>query len=184
VSTNPLIVLRAGALVAGLALVGCAHGEPPRAELAVANTKISDAERAGAAEHAPTELDSARHKLNAAEDAVRDERYDDAQRLASEAEADASLAEARSRAAVAQASANAVQRDIGTLQQEAMPAPLSGAAGHAPAGQAPVGQAPVVQAPAGQAPAPYGAGPTPYPAPSAPNAAAPDYATPPAAPAQ
>ena len=137
---RPLSLVLVLGLLGGLG--ACAAGEPPRATLAVAGTKVSDAERAGAAEHAPAELDSARRKLDAAEEANRDESYEVAARLAAEAEADASLAEAKSRAAVAENAAAALDRGIGTLKEEATPRPLGAMPNAAPAAPAPPTQPP------------------------------------------
>jgi len=103
-------------------LSACASGQPPTAQLAVAGSTLSDAERAGAVRDAPVELKLARQKLAAAQAATREENYDEARRLASEAEADAKLAEVKTRATHAEQSAAAVQRGAATLQRELSPA--------------------------------------------------------------
>lgn len=104
-----------------LTLAGCATGQPPRAELGAAQTSLATAERAGAAEHAPVELNSARRKLQAAQDAVRDEEYQKAERLASEANIDAQLATAKSQAAASETALNQVHQDMTTLRSETAP---------------------------------------------------------------
>jgi hypothetical protein len=104
-------------------LSACASAQPPTAQLAVAGSTLSDAERAGAVRDAPVELNLARQKLAAAQAATRQENYDEARRLATEAEADAKLAEVKTRATLAEQSAAAVQRGATTLQRELSPAP-------------------------------------------------------------
>ena len=105
-----------------LALAGCASsGQPPTAELAVTQSTISEAERAGAVQYAPVELNQARQKLDAAQQAVRAEKYDQARGLASEAEADAKLARAKTEESLAEKSASTVNQDISTLRREATP---------------------------------------------------------------
>jgi hypothetical protein len=105
-----------------LALAGCASGgQPPTAELAVTQSTISEAERAGAVQYAPVELNRARQKLDAAQQAVRAEKYEQARSLASEAEADAKLARAKTDASLAEKSASTVNQDISTLRREAVP---------------------------------------------------------------
>jgi hypothetical protein len=104
-------------------LAACASGEPPTAQLAVAGSRLADAERAGAARDAPVELKLAREKLAAARAATREEKYEEARRLASEAEADAKLAEVKTRATLAEQSAAAVESGARTLRQELSPTP-------------------------------------------------------------
>lgn len=91
-------------------LGGCASGNAPRAELAVARAAISDAEAAGAVDRAPAELSSARDKLRRAEAAARVSHYDEAGQLAEEAEVDARLATLKSRAAAARTALTAIER--------------------------------------------------------------------------
>ena len=84
-----------------LVLAGCANGAPPRAELGAAGAAIDTAERSGAAERAPAELNSARMKYQGANAAVGSADYDRAARLAREAEIDAQLAAAKADAEAA-----------------------------------------------------------------------------------
>ena len=58
--------------VVALAVGGCAGTPPPTAELAVANTRIEEAERNGGVQYAPVELSDARSKLGRAQAAVRE----------------------------------------------------------------------------------------------------------------
>ena len=110
--------------VAALLLLGaCASGEPPRAELGAADAAIQAAQRSGAGERAPVELNNARMKYQGADAAVRDKDYDRASRLAQEAEIDAQLAAAKAQTEASKAAAQQVRQDATTLQRETMPAP-------------------------------------------------------------
>ena len=98
--------------------VGCATGHPPTAQLAAANTAITDASAAGAPELAPSELSTARDKLNRANNQVASKDYEDAARLATEAEADARLAQSKASAVRSQKAASTVQDDVRVLREE------------------------------------------------------------------
>lgn len=99
-------------------LAGCASGSPPNAELARSTAAVNDAVSAGATELSPAELKSAQDKLAAAQKAAADDEFDNARRLALEAESDAKLAETRSRSAKTQKAAATVQDDIRVLREE------------------------------------------------------------------
>lgn len=124
------IALRTGALpvlaFAVLTVAGCASGQPPRAELGGARASIATAERAGAAERAPVELNNARTKLQAAEDASRQENYRKAERLAEEANIDAQLATTKAQAASSEAALQEVNKGITTLRSETAPTSPAG----------------------------------------------------------
>jgi hypothetical protein len=107
--------------IAGLPVAGCASGQPPKAEIALATDAVSDAERAGAVEYAPVELNQARQRLSDAQAASRNEDYRAAARLAEEAVADAKLARLKTQASLAEKSAGAVQAGSNTLRQELTP---------------------------------------------------------------
>lgn len=108
-----------GLFAIAVGLAACAGGvPPPTGEVAVANARISDAERSGAVQYAPVELNDARSKLGQAEAAMRDHDYQHATRLAGEAEADARLADVKARAAAQQKAAGTIQQDMQTLQRE------------------------------------------------------------------
>lgn len=117
-------------IAAALLLAACAPGEPPRAELGAASAAIDAAERSGAAERAPAELNSARMKYQGANTALRGAQYDRAARLAREAEIDAQLAAAKAEAEAARAEASraAARRTredaTAVLSEEASPAPI------------------------------------------------------------
>lgn len=82
-------------------LAGCA-GNPPTEQFAVANAVITSAESAGAQQYANTELQMARDKLQRAQMLLDDEQYDEARRLAEQAQWDARVAERKAQAAKAE----------------------------------------------------------------------------------
>lgn len=110
--------VRLAALASLVVVASCSSGPPPNAQLGAGRAAINDAERAGAAERAPVELNTARTKLEQAQDAARRGRNEEAARLAREAEIDAQLAGARAQSASTQAALDQVRRGIGTLQNE------------------------------------------------------------------
>lgn len=102
-------------------LVACTSTPPPVAEISAAQTAVTSAEQADAAQHAPADLDRARDKVMRAEAAVQEDENERARRLAEQALADARLAEAKSRADVARQNADQVQSGINALRTEAGP---------------------------------------------------------------
>lgn len=70
---------------------GCA-GNPPKEEIASAQTLVQRAEEEGAAQFAPRPLREAKDKIEKAEVEVNDDDYGDARRLAEQAQVDAKLA--------------------------------------------------------------------------------------------
>ena len=125
-----MIRFRGLPIVIALLLGACASGPPPQVELGAANTAIETAERSGAAERAPTELNNARMKYQGANAALRGAEYDRAARLAREAEIDAQLAAAKAdadaaRDDAARAAARRSREDAtAVLSEEATPAPI------------------------------------------------------------
>jgi hypothetical protein len=102
-----------------IALSACASTpEEPTAQLRAAEQAIADAERAEAGQHAAGELSEARTKLESANAAVRDEKMEQAARLAEQARVDAELANARTAAAKAQAVNDEMKRSTQTLIEE------------------------------------------------------------------
>ena len=83
-------------------LAACGGVPAPVAEMSAAQTAVTSAEEAKAAEYAPSELDRARDKLIRAQAAMQEEENEEARRLAEQALADARLAEAKARAEAAQ----------------------------------------------------------------------------------
>lgn len=107
-------------------LAACASAPaaaPP--ELTVAESTLSDAERAGAVQYAPVELNRAREKLALAQRAIGDGRSQDAQRLAAEAKADAKLAAVKAQASQAEQAVSALRQGENALRNET---PLTGSA--------------------------------------------------------
>jgi hypothetical protein len=98
-------------------LTGCASTRPvvPPADITAARAAIASAEEAGAAEHAPLELRTARQKFERAQAAADPA---EAYFLASQAAIDARLAETTARAARQEANLRTVQASIETLRQE------------------------------------------------------------------
>lgn len=108
----PSIIWRLGAapavLVASMALIGCA-GDAPTHEIAHAKDTITRAQEDGAAKLAPDPLQLSQDKLAKATAASEKGDYDQARRLAEEAEADADYASASARAAQAESTARELQ---------------------------------------------------------------------------
>jgi len=111
---NPKLVLLA---FASALLVGCA-GNPPKEQMAVAETVLRDAESANATRYAPVAMQKAREKYKNAEIAVHEENYEKAARLAEQAEWDARLAERKARAEVAQQALREAREGVQDLRQE------------------------------------------------------------------
>jgi hypothetical protein len=112
---------RLGAAVGALlGLAACGSTPPPPVgEMSAAQTAVTAAEQANAAQHAPAELDRARDKLVRAQAAMQQDDNSDARRLAEQALVDARLAEARARAEVARQNAEQVQSSVDALRSEA-----------------------------------------------------------------
>jgi hypothetical protein len=107
-----------------LALAACGGGEGlPEAELSRAQLAVERAVAARAGERAPSELARAQQELAAAREAVEEERYTEARRLAERAEADATLAEARSRATVESETLDELQSTVGEPRELVQPSP-------------------------------------------------------------
>jgi hypothetical protein len=113
---------KGGTLGAGLTALGmlaaCSSTPAPVGEISAAQTAVTAAEQADAAQHAPAELDRARDKLVRAQAAMQDDDNEDARRLAEQALVDARLAEARARAEVARENAEKVQSSVDELRSE------------------------------------------------------------------
>ncbi len=103
---------------AAVAMAGCASIPQPTEQMAVSRSAITNAERAGGAEYAPLEMKTARDKMDRAGKAMAREDYEDARRLAEEAQVDARLAEKTAESAKAQKAAVALSDDIRVLREE------------------------------------------------------------------
>jgi len=97
---------------------GCA-GTPPIDPVSSTETAVNRAIEAKAGEYAPLELREAQEKLDAARQAMNDEEYEQAQRLAEAAREDARLAEVKAQSETAREQAREIQSTIETLRQEA-----------------------------------------------------------------
>lgn len=119
---NPLgMMTRIGLVgIAGLTMLmaGCASMSPPTEQMAVSKATVSRATSVGGNEYAPVELRSATEKMSAAEQAMDNEDYVKARRLAEQAQADAKLAETRAALAKAQLAVKNAEESNRILRQE------------------------------------------------------------------
>ncbi|WP_055137301.1 DUF4398 domain-containing protein [Pseudomonas corrugata] len=120
-SFNGLRGLKLAALAIGssLILAGCA-GNPPSEQYAVTQSAVNSAVSAGGTEFAAVEMKSAQDKLKQAELAMHDKKYDEAKRLAEQAEWDARVAERKAQATKAEQALKDSQKGIQELRQEGM----------------------------------------------------------------
>lgn len=109
-------------LLAGIALLAlvsaCATTPPDRSILDNARNAIEQAESARAEEYAPIELRYAHERLASADEALDNDRPDDARRLSEQAEIEAQLALARTRAAKARAELQNEQEDLEQIRAD------------------------------------------------------------------
>ena len=106
------------AAAAAIFMAGCASTPPPTEQMAVSRAAVSNASSAGGSEFAPLLLKSAMEKMDGAERAMTDKKYDQARQLAEQAQIDAQLVEATARSAKAQKAADALKEDARILRQE------------------------------------------------------------------
>lgn len=109
--------LAALALGSALLLTACA-GTPPSEQFAVSRAAVNSAVSAGGTEFAPVEMRAAQEKLNKAEAAIFEKRYDDAKRLAQQAEWDARVAERKAQATKAEKAVEDAKQGIQELREE------------------------------------------------------------------
>lgn len=126
--TSPAVTIRRTvmtALVAGgtVLLAGCA-GNPPTEQFAVTNTVVKSAVSAGAPQYAPVEMKTAQDKLAQAENLLREERYDEARRIAEQAEWDARVAERKALATKAQKTLEDAQKGVQQIREEGSRQPI------------------------------------------------------------
>ena len=101
-----------------LTVAGCAStGDMPREQMAVARAAV-DRAAGPAGVDAPVEVADARNKLERATAAVARKDYNDARRLAEQAEADANLAEAKSHSVRSSRALQEVREGIRQLREE------------------------------------------------------------------
>jgi len=111
--------LAALALGASFVLAGCA-GNPPSEQYAVTQSAVNSAVSAGGTEYAAVEMKSAQDKLKQAEIAMQDQKYDEARRLAEQAEWDARVAERKAQAAKAEKAVQDARQGVNELREEGM----------------------------------------------------------------
>jgi hypothetical protein len=106
--------------VCGMLIVvgGCA-GAPSMDSVSPTESAVNRAIEAKAGEYAPLELRLAQDNLDAAREALNDEEYERARRLAETARVDARLAEVKAQSATAREQAREIEVTIETLRQEA-----------------------------------------------------------------
>ncbi len=109
----------AAVALGGLLLIGCA-GNPPNEQFAVTESAVRSAVSAGATQYAPVDMRAAQEKWKQAELAMQKENYDEARRLAQQAEWDARVAERKAQAAKAQKAVEDAQKGIQELREESM----------------------------------------------------------------
>ena len=103
----------------GLLLTACA-GNPPKEQFAVTEAAVRSAVSAGGPEYAAVEMRAAQEKWKEAELAMQKENYDQARKLAEQAEWDARVAERKAEAAKAQKAVEDAQQGIRELREEGM----------------------------------------------------------------
>lgn len=106
------------AAFATLVLTACASTPPPTEQVAVSTAAVANAAGAGATELAPTEMKSARDKLDRAKLAMVAKDYGSALALAQEAQVDAGVAQAKAQSAKARKAAETVREDSRALSEE------------------------------------------------------------------
>ena len=111
--------LTALALGASFVLAGCA-GNPPTEQYAVSQSAVNSAVSAGGTEFSAVEMKSAQDKLKQAELAMQDQKYDEARRLAEQAEWDARVAERKSQAAKAERAVQDARQGVNELREEGL----------------------------------------------------------------
>jgi uncharacterized lipoprotein YmbA len=116
-STLRGLKLAALALGSSLVLAGCA-GRPPTEQYAVTQSAVNSAVSAGGTEFAAVEMKSAQDKLKQAEMAMHDKKYDEAKRLAEQAEWDARVAERTAQAAKAERAVKDARQGVDEIRED------------------------------------------------------------------
>ncbi|HYG86379.1 MAG TPA: DUF4398 domain-containing protein [Azospirillum sp.] len=146
------------AVLASLGLIACVNDvPPPTAQMGASSQAILNAERAGAMEYAPAELQMAKNKMAAADRAMRADNRIEARRLAEAAQADADYAAAKAQNAAAQQAATTVRRDLQSLRSGS-PEPFGATGAGLPPSTAP--STATVPPPVASPPTPLYRGPT------------------------
>lgn len=115
-------MMKRSRLLAGSALLAllaaCATAPPDLTVLDTARNAIAQAESAEAEQYAPIELRYANQRLNAARQALENDRPDDGRRLVEQAEIQAQLALSRTLAAKARAELQRKQEDLEQIRAD------------------------------------------------------------------
>ena len=108
------------ALAAALTLLtACAGTPPPSSEVALTDSALRAAELAGAREHAPIELRAAEATKARLDEAMAEEDYELAARLAEQARTEAELAKAMAESEKSRLALDEVESGIRQMRQEA-----------------------------------------------------------------
>lgn len=106
-------------LVIGFGLLtACASTNPPNQQLTETQMVIQQAEHLGAEEYAPLEIRDANIKLGLAREAVEDENYEKAIKLAEHARLDAELAQIKAQSGKAKKEVAELRESIRILKAE------------------------------------------------------------------
>ena len=117
--TKRSVLSRFGVILGLLLFMGaCASSKIPAPSTSDAESKIRQAEQAGAQEYAPLELRNARKKVEQAKTLVQQEQNEQALRKVEEASVDAELAMVKARSAKAQEAVKQLRETIDTLRRE------------------------------------------------------------------
>lgn len=105
-------------LVATFSLSACSGTPKPKTEIALSNAAVQNAEVAGATDHAPIELRTAKEKQAMANSALASKNYLTAKQLSEQAAVDAELAKAKSEAEKSRAAVKEVEDSINVIRTE------------------------------------------------------------------
>ena len=105
-------------VAAAITVAGCSSAPKPRTELALTNNALQNAELAGARQHAPIELRTANEKIQAANSAMKKDKYDKAKRLSEQSLVDAEFARAKAEAEKSRSALEEAQGNIELLRSE------------------------------------------------------------------
>jgi Domain of unknown function (DUF4398) len=116
IASPPRVI--ASTIILALATAACSMAKPPTETLARAELGLRAASEARAAEFAPTDLQSARGKIERSKQALAAQRYEDARRLAESAQVEAELAEAKAEAEIMRLAAEEIRKRSDVLRME------------------------------------------------------------------
>jgi len=99
-------------------LGACSSAPKPKTEMALSNSALQNAEVAGAANHAPIELRTAKEKQALADAAMSRKKFTTAKQLAEQAAVDAEYAKAKSEAEKSRQAVAEVEDSINMIRTE------------------------------------------------------------------